>query len=253
MTGNHLVDERRAVSVLRADPDLGVLIPAGEADEANRRAVARTVSVERPSWDGRPPAVASGDDSLGLLVLDGLLLRRVAAAGHLGGELLGVGDLIRPWDADGDVTPLPVTIDWKVLQPTRMAVLDGGFARRIARWPGITAALLQRLSGRSRHLSVLQAVSHLPRINLRLLLALWLVAERWGTVVPDGVLIELPLTHSTLATLIGCRRPTVTLALGRLSDAGLLSRPARYRTLLTRSALDALTHPEHLTAPVDSG
>ena len=56
------------------------------------------------------------------------------------------------------------------------------------------------------------------RIDLRLHMLFWELADRWGTVRQDGVHVPLYLTHSMLADLVAARRPTVTKALGELAD-----------------------------------
>jgi Mn-dependent DtxR family transcriptional regulator len=61
---------------------------------------------------------------------------------------------------------------------------------------------------------------------------LWHLAERYGVVVPGAVRIDVPLTHSVLARLVGARRPTVTTALQRLMHLGYLQRDARAFVLL---------------------
>jgi len=58
--------------------------------------------------------------------------------------------------------------------------------------------------------------------------------------------ITLPLTHETLAMLVGAHRPPVTLALQRLSRAGLLMRERPDRWLLTKLAIERLGEPESL-------
>lgn len=60
----------------------------------------------------------------------------------------------------------------------------------------------------------------------RLLLTLWHLAERWGRVGPDAILVPLPLSHQRLAHLVGAHRPSVTTAMGALARAGALSRRA---------------------------
>ena len=62
------------------------------------------------------------------------------------------------------------------------------------------------------------AIVQQPRIDLRLQMLFWELADRWGTVRQDGVHVPLPLTHSMLADLVAARRPTVTKALGELSE-----------------------------------
>lgn len=183
---------------------------------------------------------------MGLVVITGLLVRRVAVGSRPACELFGPGDVIRPWDSDGEYDPLPISVDWLVLIPTRLAVLDTAFALRTAGWPSITSRLLGRLGQRARYLALTQAVTHLPRVHSRLLIYFWLLAERWGHVGVDGIQVRLPLTHEVLAMLVGARRPTVTVALRRLTEAGLLIRQGRDRWLLTEEAIDALGRPESL-------
>jgi CRP-like cAMP-binding protein len=174
------------------------------------------------------------------------MLRRVQVGKRSACELFGPGDIVRPWDADGEYDPLPIALDWLVLRPTRLALLDTAFALRVARWPQITSRICGRIAQRARSLALTQAVTHLPRAHPRLLMLFWILADRWGTVSPDGVRVTLPLTHETLAMLVGSRRPTVTIALQRLARAGLLVRERNNRWLLTNHAIELLAHPESL-------
>lgn len=57
---------------------------------------------------------------------------------------------------------------------TRLAVLDGAVARRIAPWPTVTAQLLDRVVLRARQLAVLHTVNRVPRVFPRLLIVCWL-------------------------------------------------------------------------------
>jgi CRP-like cAMP-binding protein len=68
------------------------------------------------------------------------------------------------------------------------------------------------------------AIAQLNRVDLRVLALLWHLAERWGVVAADGVVVPLRLTHATLGRFVGAQRPTVTLALQQLSEAGDLAR-----------------------------
>ena len=58
---------------------------------------------------------------------------------------------------------------------------------------------------------------------MRLALLLWHLAARWGKVEPGGIRLALPLTHRLLGQLVGAERPSVSHALARLSDAGLVT------------------------------
>jgi CRP-like cAMP-binding protein len=214
------------IKVLDADPGLGEAL----ADEARAMAVqqlvAKEVRVDRGEWQPERPLGRSAGD-LGYLVLDGLLVRETALGRHATAELLGKGDVLRPWDhiEDGDgAAPLDTTHAWRVLQPVRFAVLDARFAVLAARWPAIGAELISRVLRRSRQLGMMLALSSMPRLDARLLALLWYLADRWGVVTPDGVLVPLRLTHQTLAQLAGAQRPSVTSALSALETRGLVRR-----------------------------
>ena len=246
-------DPRHTVALLDADPDLAIGVPPDEAQLARSRAVAAVIELEPPSWDTAPLAARAQAGWLGLFVLDGLLLRRVVVGKRPACELFGPTDLIRPWDTDGEYDPLPISVDWLVLKRTRLAVLDTAFVLRVARWPTITSRLVSRVAQRARYLTLTQAVTHLPRAYVRLLILFWLLAERWGRVGTEGVYVTLPLTHEVLAMLIGAHRPTVTIALQRLTRAGFLIRERSDRWLLTNSGIETLKHPESMALALDEG
>jgi DNA-binding transcriptional ArsR family regulator len=63
---------------------------------------------------------------------------------------------------------------------------------------------------------------------------------------PRGISVTLPITHDLLAMLVGVRRPTVTLALQRLSRAKLIVRERSDRWLLTKQAMELLDDPDRL-------
>lgn len=244
MSGGY--DRMGHIALLDADPDLAEGLDVGEAEVARHRAVAPVIEVEGPTWDLTKIRAAAEQGWLGLFVIEGLMIRVVRVGKRSACELFGPGDLIRPWDTDGEYDPLPITVQWLVLKPARLAVLDTGFVLRIARWPSITSRVVGRVAERARYLALTQAVTHLPRAYARLLILFWLLAERWGRVGPDGVHVTLPLTHEVLAMLVGAHRPTVTIALQRLTRAGLLTRERPDRWLLTNRAIEYLGAPESL-------
>lgn len=243
---NPLGLSRQRVIMLDFDPDLAEGIPDEELDIARRHSAAHVVQLDGPTWNPEPIARLSDAGWLGLCQLDGLMIRRVNVGKRSACELFGPGDIIRPWDADGEYDPLPISLEWLVVRPTRLAVLDSAFALRVARWPQVSGRICGRIAHRARNLALTQAVTHLPRAHPRLLMLFWILADRWGTVSSEGVRVTLPLTHETLAMLVGSRRPTVTIALQRLARAGLLTRERNNRWLLTHRAIELLAHPESL-------
>jgi CRP/FNR family cyclic AMP-dependent transcriptional regulator len=210
------------VRVLDEVPDLVQALPASVAADA-RRIPVRVIEAPVGSWTFDNATLTPGH--LGLLVLDGLLGRAVGVAGSAPfTELLGAGDLLRPWSGAADFASVPTDARWEVLVRSRMAVLDRRFALAVSRWPEVTAAILDRSVERSRSLVFFLAVCPLKRVEARLLVALWHVADRWGRVTRDGVMLPLPLTHKLLASMIGAHRPSVTTALGTLRERGALER-----------------------------
>lgn len=236
----------RFVALLDADPDLAAGLEEPERPAARRQAVAALLDVDGPGWD--PSQIEQPPDGgwLGLFVVHGLLIRRVTVGRRPACELFGPGDLIRPWDTDGEYEPLSIAVDWIVRRPARLAILDTAFTLRVARWPSVISKLVGRVAQRARYLALIQAVTHLPRTYARLLIVFWLLAERWGKVGPDGVRIRLPLTHELLGMLVGAHRPTITIALQRLTAAGLLIRERSDLWLLTSRAMQSLRQPESL-------
>lgn len=212
-----------ATVLLDAVPELGDDLPPDEAEAARRALVAPTVCVEPGPWQPEE-AYGTARPAVGLLVVQGLLTRDVALIGRTSTELLGPGDVLRPWEPTTSSAAVPITDSWTVQERTLLAVLDRRVAAAAGRWPEIVGALAQHLVARSRSLSVQLACANLPRLDERLLVLLWHLAERWGRVSPDGVVVPLALTHRMFAKLAGARRPSVTAALGDLHRRGLVVR-----------------------------
>jgi CRP-like cAMP-binding protein len=71
------------------------------------------------------------------------------------------------------------------------------------------------------------AIVQQPRVDQRLHWLFWHLADRWGRTSPEGVRVELPLTHSLLGELVAARRPSVTTALSKLAAEGKVEREGR--------------------------
>ncbi len=205
--------------LLHEDADLAQAIPEPARTNAIRGCIAAVARIRIGPWSGRLEGAAV--DGIGLLVLDGLLLRRVGVDGRFGGELLGEGDILRPWQT-ADVPTLPRATGWRAIEPTRVAILDRRAAYRLARYPELTARLVARALERSRTLAVNMAIVHQPRVDTRLLMLFWHLVARWGKVSPDGYRLSLRLTHTVLADLVAARRPTVSAALSDLAEQHLV-------------------------------
>jgi len=212
---------RELISVLEHDPELGQGLAPERLPDARRQTRAAIMDVVSDLPTAWPAEVRSG---LGLLVLDGLLLRRVGVDGRFGAELLGRGEVLRPWQIEDTGNSISPTSGWRVLQGAQIALLDLDFTRRIAPYPEIHAQLLARAIRRSRYLALSLAIMHHPKVETRLHMLLWHLADRWGRVHPDGVHLPVKLTHVILSELVGARRPTVSAALGAIERDGRVSR-----------------------------
>lgn len=219
MSGGH----GHVVRLLDADPDLA----QGLSPEAHRLAggvlQARVAKVPTGAWNPptSPPAAA------GLLLLDGLMVRKVRLGRSLSAELVGPGDVLRPGEEDAGMALVPAVSEWRVLKEARVAVIDARLTAALGHWPELTAALCTRFLRRSRSLAFLMAAQHFTRVSDRLLASLWHMASMWGRVTPKGTVVPFRLTHEMLGEIIGARRPTTTQAILSLERQGLVMRDKR--------------------------
>jgi hypothetical protein len=232
------------VSLLDLDRDLGRALGEDQAAAAARELTARVVRVAPGCW--HPVAAeAPGPAALGALVIEGLLVREVSRAHSASAELLGPGDVIRPWQRDED-SFVPAEVSWFVPDGARVAILDARLAASLARWPAVAAELFGRLAGRSHSQCLTLALTQVRRLDHRTLLYLWGAGERFGRMTPDGVALRLPFTHERLALLVGAHRPSFTTALRKLERAGLLLRGSDHELVLTPEARETVAE---LAAP----
>jgi CRP/FNR family transcriptional regulator, cyclic AMP receptor protein len=213
------------VRVLDEDPDLAMQLSGVRLQEARARLVARVMKRAKGEWS-LPRSREAGEPRLGLLVLDGVLVRDVLMEDTVSTELLGAGDLVRPSRVDHPSRLLRTDVRWTVLEPARVALLGRGFAEAVTDYPEVSAALLDRVNERAERLAVTQAICQLNGVDRRVLSLLWHLAERWGRVAAGGVVVPLPLPHRIIASMVGARRPTISTAIARLVADGTVERRA---------------------------
>jgi CRP/FNR family transcriptional regulator, cyclic AMP receptor protein len=202
-------------NVLLEDSELAEALPSDRREQVANSCVMHELRLPVGPW------VSGAElDGLGLLVMDGLLIRRVGIDGRFGAELLSRGDVLRPWQEELDGLTLPLTSSWLIHESARLAVLDERFTRLLGRYPKLANRLVGRALRRSRHLAVNMAIVHQARVDTRLHMLLWHLASRFGRVRGDGVIVPLRLTHAMLAELVAARRPTVSSALSSLTKQG---------------------------------
>ena len=112
--------ESERVRVLEADPGLFEAVPASSRDAAREGLQAERVTAASGPWSPEGLVDPSG---LGILILEGLLTRDLQLAGTRSREILGAGDVLRPWDDDSALDPVPSTTSWTVLEPASVPSL----------------------------------------------------------------------------------------------------------------------------------
>jgi CRP/FNR family transcriptional regulator, cyclic AMP receptor protein len=254
------------VSLLDLDPDLGALLEQRRRAAARAELLVRVLPLARGNWRGGQLGTAN-PGHVGLLMLDGAIAREVVLADSISTELLGPGDLIRPWSPRRTVPLLGQHVRWQVLAETRLAALNRAFGVALSRYPEVYCLLLDRLDARAERLAITKAIAQLNSVDRRLLALFWHLAEDWGRMTSEGIVLPLTLSHRLLGELVGARRPTVSSALTTLARDGKLIRrgddswlladapdatlaPVSARIILHRRRLLADAPPENAHADV---
>jgi CRP/FNR family transcriptional regulator, cyclic AMP receptor protein len=210
--------------LLDLDDDLAEELELRMRFSARQQATVRLLDADVGECDLSSWFAVAGDGP-GLLIVDGLIAMDTRVADRTITELLGSGDLLQPPCRRDDELVERETV-WRALCPSRLALLDGEFAERIRSWPRILRALFRRAERRSDDLDVMRAIACQPRLEVRLVLLLWHLAARWGRVEPAGLRLTLPLTHRLIGQLVAAERPSISHALRRLSEAGIVTGTA---------------------------
>jgi hypothetical protein len=209
------------------EPDLGRFMTEADAEVLDGLPVP---VVEVPAGDLDLSGVLADHSAFGLILLDGMLVRRVVVSGAATLRLLGPGDVVTPSSAVASM--LLSGSGWRAAAPTRVAVLGRDALLAAHRAPRLVAGLQVRGAEQADRVMLQLAICQLPRVEDRVLSMLWLLAESWGQVTMHGTALRLHLTHETIGGLVGARRSTVTLALGQLTDEGAILRHERGWLLL---------------------
>jgi CRP/FNR family transcriptional regulator, cyclic AMP receptor protein len=214
---------RGYVRLLQVQPLLGTGLQREDIADARRLAVAPVASLSA----GRPGAaelrrLLREEGAIGCLVVDGMITDDLTLAGRVATHLLGRGDILPRITRPSRL--LQVRESFGVTEGTRVAVLDETFSAMTRRWPSIAGALLAQAARQAQRVAVQELISHLPRADQRIVALLWHLADRWGRAEPEGVVVPVMMGHEAIARLVGGRRPTISSALGRLGEQGLVCR-----------------------------
>ena len=89
------------ISIVDADADLAELLDEPQRERARREALTRVRRLSTGEWDAAN-AIEPDLHHRGFLIIEGLLSREVDVLGRSCIELLGAGDVLRPWRWDPD-------------------------------------------------------------------------------------------------------------------------------------------------------
>jgi hypothetical protein len=220
------------VPLIEQDPELFAAVPDVALPDA-REAIVPAWQVEEGEWE--PPAIDPARAPFGFLLLKGFLARETSLPDATSIELLGSGDVLRPWAGSPDAG-IESEVTWEALDTCVIAALDRRFASVALRHPAIVSTLMDRYASRCASASLHLAICHIVGLDKRLESMLWHLAARWGRVGPDGVILPLRLSHEFLAKLVGVRRPSITSAISRMRQEGIVERRPDGSWLLHGSA-----------------
>jgi CRP/FNR family cyclic AMP-dependent transcriptional regulator len=218
-------------------PDILAGVPAEDRDLAAEMLSVPLVSAR--DEDLAEVISAQLRDAFDFLIVDGVVIKETVLHRRAALELLGAGDVLAP--------PLTAVrqIESRSLSrylargPVSLAALETQFRLAVRRWPEITDFLHDRLGQQTHRASMNLAMLHLPRVEDRVTALFADLAERFGRRSGDSILVDLPLTHDLIGGLVGSRRPTVSLALNKLSADGTLERHEGNRWTLAPRILSA--------------
>jgi hypothetical protein len=215
--------------------ELGATFP----DERTTAAAERvTVAAARldfgPVDPGELPAMLDPEwPAAGALVVGGLMFADSRLAGQTSTQIFGAGDVL-PLAPDS-LAVLPFRSRLSVAEVATLVPLDDRFLGLAHRF-GLARRLADAAIDQVRRAAAQQAISQLSRVELRLLAMMWHLAERWGRMTPDGLALDLDVTHARLGQLVGAKRPTVSLALKLLEDERALRRTGNGSWLLAKDS-----------------
>jgi CRP-like cAMP-binding protein len=159
-----------------------------------------------------------GDDIHCALVATGRLALDYdgAADRHRTVTLVEEGDILLRSHASGPAPKFSV----RALGPSKLVLVS---TSRFERWiahPVFVQALVRQLAAQIADRELAAATALEPRVEHRLLMKISQLAERFGRATPQGLRLDLRLTHQQLADMVGAVRESVTIAMGRLAASG---------------------------------
>jgi CRP-like cAMP-binding protein len=203
-------------------PEIEDLIPAEDREIAARVLVAPLLT--SANEDLSRLMVAAAPTAFDFLVAEGVVLKDTVFAARSALELLGPGDVLAPPLSAARQLESRAVSRYIAHGRASAAVLDRRFAQAARRWPGLSELLHDRIGRQAHRASMQLAMLHQSRAEDRIMSLFVDLAERFGRVTADGVIVDIDLTHELIGRLVGAQRPTVSLGLTVLGSTGDLVR-----------------------------
>lgn len=220
-----------AISLAQVLPEIITFIPS-----ADRQLARQALMVPRLNARGElGDVLARMPSAFDFIIVEGVVLKQTRYAGRDSLEVLSPGNVLAPPLTANRQIESRATSTYRAHGEASLAVIDERFRAAARRWPELSDLLLDRLARQTHRASMHLAMLHIPRAEDRLIALFSDLGERLGHVTSAGIVIDIDLTHDVIGQLIGSRRPTVTLALERLSATGRLTRLSDGRWQLTTS------------------
>lgn len=223
------------VALLSVLPEIAAVIPVEHRRLAERVLVGRRLLARDEDLAGTLAANTEG--VFDFVVVEGVVLKETTLATRSALEMLGPGDLLAPPLSPSRQLDSRAVSRYLAHGLVTLVGLDARFREAARRWPGLSDAVYDRLAQQTHRASMHLAMLHLPRVEERVVAFFSDLAERFGRMTPDGVLIDVRLTHEVIGRLVGSRRPTVSLALQTLDASGVLTRLEDERWQLAADAV----------------
>ena len=212
----------KRASLVAALPEVLASVPAEDHPLAERTLIVPLVSARDEDLADVISTQIPG--AFDFLIVEGVVLKETTLARQSALELLGPGDLLAPPLTSARQLEARANSRYLAHGRASLAAVEDQVRQAARRWPGIADFLHDHLARQTHHASMHLAMLHLPRVEDRLIALFSDLAERFGHIAADGILIDLPLTHEIIGGLVASRRPTVTLALQQLASNGMIAR-----------------------------
>jgi CRP/FNR family cyclic AMP-dependent transcriptional regulator len=223
-----LFDNASTIPLTTVLPEITALIPLSE-----RRLAEHVLHVPRLQVEGElADTLSATPTAFDFIVADGVVLKQTRYAGRNSLELLGPGDVLAPPLTPSRQLESRATSSYQAHGQASLAVIEDRFRTAARRWPQLSDVLHDRLARQTHRASMHLAILHIASSKGRVLALFSDLAERFGYVTSDGIVIDVALTHELIGQLVGSRRPTVSLALEELSMTGTLTRTSNDRWVL---------------------